>query len=78
MGTFDGNLFTASDGESLNGEVTATSAYNAEVKGTIKVIVGMLPTIVWTFEDVGGLNDRGEVVVFIDRADSARHRAVVG
>ena len=52
MGTFDGNLFTASDGESLNGEVTATSAYNAEVKGTIKVIVGMLPTIVWDFEDV--------------------------
>ncbi len=59
MGTFNGNEFTASDGESLNGEVTATSAYNAEVKGTIKVIVGMLPTIVWNFEDV--VNEDGTV-----------------
>lgn len=59
MGTFDGNLFTASDGESLNGEVTATSAYNTEVKGTIKVIVGMLPTVVWDFEDV--VNEDGTV-----------------
>ena len=59
MGTFAGNLFTASDGESLNGEVTATSAFDAEVSGTIKVIVGMLPTIVWTFEDVA--NEDGTV-----------------
>ena len=59
MGTFNGNEFTASDGESLNGEVTATSAFNAEVKGTIKVIVGMLPTVVWTFEDV--VNEDGTV-----------------
>ena len=59
MGTFDGNLFTSSDGESLNGEVTATSAYDETVSGTIKVIVGMLPTIVWDFEDV--VNEDGTV-----------------
>ena len=59
MGTFNGNEFTASDGESLNGEVTATSAFNAEVKGTIKVIVGMLPTVVWDFEDV--VNEDGTI-----------------
>ena len=64
MGTFNGNEFTASDGESLNGEVTATSAFDAEVKGTIKVIVGMLPTIVWDFEDV--INEDGTVT---DAAD---------
>ena len=52
LGTFDGNIFTASDGESLSGEVTATSAFDESVSGTIKVIVGMLPTIVWTFEDI--------------------------
>lgn len=52
MGTFDGNLFTSSDGKSLNGDVTATSAYNDSVKGTIHVIVGALPTLVWDFEDV--------------------------
>ena len=52
LGTFDGNIFTASDGESVTGEVTATSAFDSSVSGTIKVIVGMLPTIVWTFEDI--------------------------
>ena len=51
MGTFDGNLFTSSDGESLNGDVTATSAFDSAVSGKIHVIVGMLPTIVWDFED---------------------------
>ncbi|MDD6022785.1 MAG: phosphodiester glycosidase family protein [Oscillospiraceae bacterium] len=51
MGTFDGNLFTSSDGESLNGYITATSAFDETVSGTIHVIVGMLPTVVWDFED---------------------------
>ena len=51
MGTFSGNIFTASDGESLNGYITATSVYNESVSGRIHVIVGMLPTIVWDFED---------------------------
>ena len=60
MGTFDGNIFTASDGKSLSGEVTATSAFDSSVSGTIKVIVGMLPTIVWTFEDI--VDENGNVV----------------
>ncbi|MCD8356299.1 MAG: leucine-rich repeat protein, partial [Clostridia bacterium] len=51
MGTFDGNLFTSADGASLNGDVTAVSAYDASISGSIHVIVGMLPTVVMDFED---------------------------
>ena len=51
MGTFSGNTFTASDRESLNGYITATSTYDKSVSGRIHVIIGMLPTIVWDFED---------------------------
>ncbi len=51
MGTFNGNTFTSADGQSLNGNVTATSAFDSSVSGTIHVIVGMLPTVVWDFED---------------------------
>lgn len=54
MGKFDGNIFTSSDGESLNGNVTATSAFDETVTATVHVIVGMLPTIVWDFEDKEG------------------------
>ncbi|MGN1344549.1 MAG: phosphodiester glycosidase family protein, partial [Traorella sp.] len=60
MGTFNGNVFTSSDGASLNGYVTATSAYDDTVFGTIHVIVGMLPTIVMDFEDYVD-PDTGEV-----------------
>ena len=52
MGHFDGNTFISADGVSVNGDVTATSAFNDSVSGKIKVIVGKLPTIVWDFEDV--------------------------
>ncbi len=51
IGTFNGNSFTSSDGASLNGNVTATSKWDSTVSGSIHVIVGMLPTIVWDFED---------------------------
>ena len=51
MGTFNGNTFTSSDGMSLNGDVKATSAFDSAVYGSIHVIVGMLPTVVWDFED---------------------------
>ncbi len=51
LGTFDGNVFTSSDGASLNGNITAASKWDDTVKGTIHVIVGMLPTVVWDFED---------------------------
>ncbi len=52
LGTFDGNLFTSSDGESLNGTITATLEFDTKLSASIRVIVGMLPTIVWDFEDV--------------------------
>ena len=51
MGTFNGNSFTSSDGKSLNGTFVAASKWDESVKGSIHVIVGMLPTIVWDFED---------------------------
>lgn len=59
MGSFDGNIFTSSDGESLNGNVTATSAFDPSLSASIHVIVGMLPTIVWDFED--HVNENGTV-----------------
>lgn len=51
LGTFAGNQFTSSDGETLNGDVTATSRFDGGVSGTLHVIVGLLPTLVWDFED---------------------------
>lgn len=60
MGSFEGNLFISSDGKTLNGEVKAASAWDHSVSGTIKVIVGMLPTTVWDFEDVTD-EETGEV-----------------
>lgn len=59
LGTFTGNLFTSSDGESLNGNITAASAYDNSLNATIHVIVGMLPTLVWDFED--HINEDGSV-----------------
>ena len=51
MGTFDGNIFTSSDGESLTGTARAASAWDNGVYGEVTVIVGKLPTVVWDFED---------------------------
>ena len=51
MGAFNGNSFISSDGKSLNGTFIAASKWDESVKGSIHVIVGMLPTIVWDFED---------------------------
>lgn len=51
MGSFDGNIFHSSDGNSVTGKVKAVSAYDAGVSGEITVIVGKLPTVVWDFED---------------------------
>ena len=51
-GTFTGNIFKSSDGNSVTTKATAVSAYDESVLGTITVIVGKLPTIVWDFEDV--------------------------
>ena len=51
LGTFKGNTFVANSGKSLNGDITATSKYDKEIHASIHVIVGMLPTLVWDFED---------------------------
>ena len=51
LGTFKGNTFVANSDKSLNGDVTATSKYDKEIHASIHVIVGMLPTLVWDFED---------------------------
>ena len=51
LGTFKGNTFVANSKDSLNGNVTATSKYDEKVNASIHVIVGMLPTLVWDFED---------------------------
>lgn len=51
LGTFKGNTFVANRKDSLNGNVTATSKYDEKVNASIHVIVGMLPTVVWDFED---------------------------
>lgn len=59
MGVFDGNTFISADGISKTGTVTATSAYDDNVYGTITVIVGKVPTVVWDFEDIK--NESGEV-----------------
>ena len=65
LGTFDGDIFTASDGESLNGTVTVTSAFDDSITDSIHLIVGMLPTIVWDFEDVVD-PDTGETIAAED------------
>lgn len=51
LGVFKGNTFVANSKDSLNGNVTATSKYDEKVNASIHVIVGMLPTVVWDFED---------------------------
>lgn len=51
MGTFNGNIFTSSDSESITGKIYATSAFDSSVSGTITAIIGKLPSIVWDFEN---------------------------
>lgn len=61
LGTFSGNTFVANSENSLNGDVTATSKYDESITASIHVIVGMLPTIVWDFED-HVVPETGEVI----------------
>lgn len=51
LGTFENNTFIANSENSLNGDVTVTSAYDENVSGSIHVIVGMLPAVIFDFED---------------------------
>ena len=64
MGRFEGNTFISADGVSLTGEATATSAFDENVFGKIKVIVGKMPTVVWDFEDVE--NEDGSTILAED------------
>ncbi len=64
MGTFVGNTFISADGASLTGTATATSAYDDTVSGSITVIVGKLPTVVWDFEDK--VDDDGKPILAED------------
>ena len=50
LGTFNGNTFTSAAGNSVNGTITATSAFNSEKNASIRVIVGRLPVIAADFE----------------------------
>lgn len=60
MGTFTGNTFRSADGYSVTADITATSAFDETVTGTIKAVIGMLPTVVWDFED--HVNEDGSVI----------------
>lgn len=51
LGTFDGNIFTSSDSETVNGDATATCVYNENVSGTVHLIIGKMPSVVLDFED---------------------------
>ncbi len=51
IGTFTGNTFRSSDGNTTV-EANITCRYkNSDVKGSLKVVVGMEPTVVMDFED---------------------------
>ena len=51
MGNFTGNIFKSADGYSVTATITATSAFDGDVSATVKTVIGMLPTVVWDFED---------------------------
>ena len=51
MGSFNGNTFRSTEMGSVTAHITAASAFDESVNGTIKVVIGMLPVVVWDFED---------------------------
>ena len=51
MGSFNGNIFRSTETGSVTAHITAASAFDETVSGTIKVVIGMLPVVVWDFED---------------------------
>ena len=51
MGSFTGNIFRSTEMGSVTAHITAASAFDETVNGTIKVVIGMLPVVVWDFED---------------------------
>ena len=51
LGSFEGNIFTSSDSETINGTATATCVYDESVQGTVNLVIGKLPSVVLDFED---------------------------
>lgn len=51
MGSFIGNIFKSAEGETVTGTITATSFFDETVTSTITAVIGMLPQLVWDFED---------------------------
>ncbi len=49
-GRFDGLTFTTSDGVTVNANVTATYAFDSEIKATIRAIIGAMPVVLYDFE----------------------------
>lgn len=51
MGTFNGNIFTASPDQSVNGTITVKSAYDDSVTASLDAEIGRQPSVIWDFED---------------------------
>ena len=51
MGSFSGNLFQASETESITGTATVTSVHDQAVTATVQLEVGKEPIIAMDFED---------------------------
>ena len=50
LGTFNGNDFTSAPGNTVNGTITATSAFNEDLTASIHAVIGRLPVVVEDFE----------------------------
>ena len=50
LGTFSGNDFTSAPGNTVNGTITATSAYNSDLSANIHAVIGRLPVVIGDFE----------------------------
>lgn len=62
LGTFNGLTFISSPSETINGTITASYVNNPAVSGSINMIIGRLPTVVYDFEDVGKTDALGNPV----------------
>ena len=51
MGTFNGNMFTSSEGKSVNGNIRCESVWDGNVYAELYAVIGRLPTVAMDFED---------------------------
>lgn len=60
MGSFEGNIFTSSEGKSINGYIRCTyKGSEGDISGEVYAIIGRLPMVAMDFEDV--TNEDGTV-----------------